>query len=77
MMKVVKAQTQAILQQVAKEHRTTEDEVRKEIRKAMVAGMLSRDPAVQEEWRKIPHEGEYLTEDDFLIYLIEKTKSHK
>ena len=56
-MKKKKINADAALLEVARRHHTTVEEVRKEIRLAMIAAMCNPDPAVQKRWREIPHTG--------------------
>ena len=44
----------AALREVARKNHITVDEVRKEIRLAMIAAMCDPDPAIQRVWREIP-----------------------
>ena len=57
-MKKKKINDGAALLEVARRHHTTVEEVRKEIRLAMIAAMCNPDPAVQKRWREIPHTGD-------------------
>jgi len=48
---------EAALREVARKNHTTLEEVRKEIRLAMIAAMCDPDPAIQRVWREIPCAG--------------------
>ena len=50
-------------------------EVRKEIQKAIDIGLASPDPAVQEQWSKMPHRGEKPTPEEVVVYLAKRAKS--
>ena len=50
-MKKKKINADAALLEVARRHHTTVEEVRKEIRLAMIAAMCNPDPAVQKRWQ--------------------------
>ena len=63
-MKKKKINADAALLEVARRHHTTVEEVRKEIRLAMIAAMCNPDPAVQKRWREIPHTGDTITPED-------------
>ena len=52
---------EAALREVARKNHTTVEEVRKEIRLAMIAAMCNPDPAIQKRWNAIPHAGDTLT----------------
>ena len=63
---------EAALREVARRHHVTVEEVRKEIRLAMIAAMCDPDPAVQKRWREIPHTGDTLTPEDLITYIAEQ-----
>ena len=56
MKKITKERAEQIYQMVAVQHHTSVDNVKKEIKLAMIAGMCSQDPEIQKEWNEIPHE---------------------
>ena len=60
---------EAALREVARKNHTTVEEVRKEIRLAMIAAMCNPDPAIQKRWNAIPHAGDTLTPEDFITYV--------
>ena len=60
------------LQEVALRNRTTVEEVRKEIKLAMLAGLCNPDPAVQAKWREIPCVGEVPTPEELITYIAGK-----
>ena len=62
----------AALQEVERRHHTTVEEVRKEIRLAMIAAMCNPDPAVQKRWREIPHTGDTITPEDLITYIAKQ-----
>lgn len=62
----------AALREVARKNHITVDEVRKEIRLAMIAAMCDPDPAIQRVWREIPHAGDLLTPEDFITYIAKQ-----
>ena len=50
------------------------EEVRKEIRLAMIAAMCNPDPAIQKRWNAIPHAGDTLTPEDFITYVASQCR---
>lgn len=71
-MKKKKVNADAALLEVARRHYTTVEEVRKEIRLAMIAAMCNPDPAVQKRWREIPHTGDTITLEDLITYIAKQ-----
>lgn len=63
---------EAALRKVARKNHTTLEEVRKEIRLAMIAAMCDPAPAIQRVWREIPHAGDLLTPEDFITYIAKQ-----
>ena len=49
-------------------------EVREKIMKAIDIAFASPDPAVQEQWRKMPYRGEKPTPEEVVVYLAKKVK---
>ena len=45
------------------------EEVRKEMKRAMLAGLCSQDPDVQARWKKIPCKDEVPTPEELITYL--------
>ena len=64
-----------VLSQLAKAHNTTVSNVRKEIKDAMRIARSNPDPAIQARWNSIPHKGPELTVEEFIMYMINSTKS--
>ena len=62
------------LQEVALRNRTTVEEVRKEIKLAMLAGLCNTDPAVQAKWKEMPCIGDVSTPEELITYAAEKVK---
>ena len=73
-MKKKKINADAALLEVARRHHTTVEEVRKEIRLAMIAAMCDPDPAIQKRWNVIPHAGDTLTPEDFITYVASQCR---
>ena len=57
------------LREVARQNNTTLEEVKKEIRLAMLAGLCNSDPAVQARWKDIPCAGEVPTPEELIAYV--------
>ena len=57
------------LQEVALQNHTTVEEVRKEIKLAMLAGLCNPDPSVQKRWKEIPCAGEVPTPEELITYI--------
>lgn len=75
MKEITKERAEQIYQRVAVQHHTSVDNVKKEIKLAMIAGMCSQDPEIQKEWNEIPHDGEVPTPEELLIFLSGKVKN--
>ena len=71
-MKQMTIRAEAALLEVARRHHTTVEEVRKEIRLAMIVAMCNPDPAVQKRWREIPHTGDTITPEDLITYIAKQ-----
>lgn len=65
---------EAALREVARKNHTTVEEVRKEIRLAMIAAMCNPDPAIQKRWNAIPRAGDTLTPEDFITYVANQCR---
>jgi galactokinase len=65
---------EAALREVARKNHTTVEEVRKEIRLAMIAAMCNPDPAIQKRWNAIPLAGDTLTPEDFITYVASQCR---
>lgn len=63
---------EAALRKVARKNHTTLEEVRKEIRLAMIAAMCDPDPSKQRVWREIPCAGAALTPEDLIAYIAKQ-----
>ena len=71
-MKRKRISAEQALQTVAIRDGTTVDEVRKEIKLAMLAGLCNTDPAVQTKWKEIPCAGDVPTPEELITYVAEK-----
>lgn len=64
---------------IALEHHTTVEEVRLQIKIAMLNGLASDDPKIKAYWKSIPHEGEVPTPEELIAYtatVLKKENSH-
>ena len=59
------------LREVARRNKTTVEEVRREIKLAMLAGLCDPDPAVQARWKEIPRAGDVPTPEDVISYIAD------
>ena len=64
-----------ILTQIAHQHHTTVDVVRREMYEAMQIAQDSTDPAIQAKWDTIPRKGKEITLEEFIDYLIKEIQS--
>ena len=60
------------LQEVARQNNTTVEEVRKEIKLAMLVGLCNPNPAVQATWKEVPCAGEVPTPEELIEYIVNK-----
>lgn len=67
--KMTKEEAEQIYKSVALKNNTTVDEVKRQIKFAMMIGMCNQSPEVQKRWNEIPHDGDILTPEELLIYL--------
>ena len=71
-MKRINIDAESAFWEVALKNHTTLEEVRKEIRLAMIAAMCDPDPSIQRVWREIPCAGAALTPEDFITYIAKQ-----
>ena len=71
-MKRKRMSAEQALQEVARQNNTTVEEVRKEIKLAMLVGLCNPDPAVQATWKEIPCVGEVPTPEELINYMVGK-----
>ena len=69
-----KKKLERVLEEIAGNHNTTAEDVRKEMIVAMGDAQSSADPIVKARWAMIPKEGEKLTLEEFLEYLVSETR---
>lgn len=63
-----------IIRQIAREHQVTEEEVRRDMKKAMDVGRSNPDPAVQAKWAGFEYAGDEPTLEEFILWMAEKIK---
>lgn len=68
---------QRILEQIAKEHGSTPEEVYREMQIAIDAGFDNPDPKVQETWKGIPFKGDRPTPEELVMALTKMIKQSK
>ncbi|WP_294853171.1 hypothetical protein [uncultured Oscillibacter sp.] len=74
MKNMTKEKAEQIYRRVAVRHQTSVDNVKKQIKLTMIAGMCSQDPEIQKRWNEIPHDGDVPTPEELLIFLSDKAK---
>lgn len=63
--------TAGIIQQIAREHNTSEKQVRTDMKEAMDAGRNNPDSAVQARWKEFQFVGEEPTVEEFILWTAE------
>lgn len=76
-MKRTRISAEDALQEVANRNSTTVEEVRKEIKLAMLAGLCNTDPAVQARWKEIPCAGDVPTPEELITHIAQRIYSNK
>jgi len=69
-----KVNAEKAIREIAVREGITVEEVRKEMKKAMLIGLCSQDPSVQEKWKRIPCKGEVPTPEELITYMAENVK---
>ena len=64
----------AAIKKIAMREGITVEEVRTEMKKAMMIGLCSPDPSVREQWKKIPCKGDIPTPEELIIYMAQNVK---
>ncbi len=68
-MKKKKIDAERAIQLIALREEKSVDYVRSQIKVAMLAGICSPDPAIQDRWKKIPCKGEVPTPEEVILYI--------
>lgn len=64
-----KVDVEKALHIIAMQEGVTVEEVRKQIKLAMLSGMRSQDPVVQARWERIPCKGELPMPEELITYI--------
>lgn len=56
------------IERIAKENHSTVEEVRLQIKVAMINGLASDEPKIKAYWQSIPCEGDVPTPEEFIAY---------
>ena len=62
-----------IIEQIAVENHTTPEEVRRQMKLAMLCGMVNQDPEVQKKWGEIPCADTVPTPEEFILWAVTQT----
>ena len=63
-----------IIQQIAKEHHTTPEIVRREMEFSMKEAQKTTNPRAKALWASIPHKGDDITLEEFISYIATLAK---
>lgn len=74
MKKLTKEDAENIYRQVAMKNNTTVDEVKRQIKLAMLIGMCHQEPEIQRKWDSISHDGDVPTPEELLIFLSSEAR---
>ena len=69
------SKTKKIIKQIATEHGVTPEQVEKDMREAIRAGMASTDPHAQALWKQIASDGKEPSIERFLEFVSGRVKS--
>ena len=72
-MKRTRISAEQALQMVAIRNGMTVEEVRKEIKLAILAGLCNTASAVQAKWKEVPCAGDVPTPEELITYIVEQT----
>lgn len=64
-------------QRIAAKEGVSVEEVRKQIKLAMLTGMCNPDPKVQAYWKQIPHKGDVPTPEEVVVFLTKEVKNRR
>ncbi len=65
------------IQRIALQERKTVEQVRKDIKLAMLCGLLNNDPQVQAMWKSIPCEGEYPEPEELIAWVAKRVTTER
>lgn len=60
-----------VISQIAQDHHTTPENVRREMMLAMEEAQRTKDPNARAKWDTIPRKGNKITLEEFLDYLLD------
>ncbi len=64
-----------VFEKIAAREGVSVAEIRAEIQKAIDAGLVSPNPAVQQQWSKLPYKGDKPTPEDVIAYVVGQIKA--
>lgn len=65
------------IEEIARKNNTTVDEVRLQIKVAMINGLVSEDPKIKAFWKSVPKEGEVPTPEELIAYTADIVRKKK
>lgn len=68
---------EGVIRRMAVSKGKTVEEIRTEIKKAMLVGLCSREAEVQAFWQRVPREGELPTPEEIVAFLAEEAKGRR
>lgn len=63
------------IQRIALQERKSVEQVRKDMKLAMLCGLMNNDPQVQAMWKSIPCEGEYPEPEELIIWASKRVSN--
>ena len=64
------------IQRIAQQEGKTVEEVRKDMKLAMLCGLLNNEPQVQAMWKSIPCEGKYPEPEELIAWAAKRTRQN-
>lgn len=62
------------IEQIAIKNHTSVDEIRLQMKIAMINGLVSKDPKIKSYWQSIPCEGDVPTPEEFIVYTTDEVR---
>lgn len=69
-----KINAEEAIKKIAMQEGVTVEEVRKEMKEAMLIGLCSQDSAVVEKWKQVPCKGDVPTPEELIAYIAQNAK---
>ena len=69
-----KINAEAAIRKIAMREGITVEEVRTEMKKAMLIGLCNPNPAIRERWKNIPCKGDIPTPEELIVYMAQNVK---